>query len=117
MNSNRFILLLIVLAFFFTWNNVISQDTDFESFLNLHIEKAIVNGQINQDPLIIVQGLPIDSTNKHDVFSILEKSDVKELSVLETEKALDIFDNNAKNGVVLVVLNRNGKKKLKRNIQ
>ena len=110
LKRNLFISLVILLSHGHLVN---AQDEEFESFLQKHINKAITNGQLNNNPLIIIEGLPIDTTNIKKIFTTLEQSDIKELKVLGHEIAGEIFDN-AKNGVLLVVCNRKGKKKLRK---
>ena len=105
------IYLSLINAFDLTGQSV---KTDFEIFIEGKVSEAISNGQIDKNPLIIIQGFPL--TNPKDktlVYHTMVIQDVKELSVLDSKTASEIFDNEAKNGVLLIVLKRSGKKKLK----
>jgi hypothetical protein len=90
-----------------------NQNQDIESFLDFYIAKSVSDSLLGENPIIVVEGYHLDSSNQEDFFNLLEVSDIQSLDVLSADKATEIFDNG-QNGVLLVSCKKQGKKKIRK---
>ncbi len=75
---------------------------DGEEFLQFQIMAATSKGLISKNPLIVIDAIVINEENETDQMKILYKEDIQEIQVLEGKKAVEIYNLDAADGVVLV---------------
>ena len=90
-----------------------NKKADGKEFVISTAEKAISNNLIRQNPLVIIDAIALDNKETEQVqYSILYKDDIENIAVLESEKAIPIYGEKGKNGLVLVTRKKKAQKYL-----
>ena len=77
--------------------------SDGEEFVDSIVKKAISSGIVAENPLVIIDAIALDNSKiKQGQYSILFKEDIESISVLEGEKAIPIYGDKGKNGLILI---------------
>ena len=63
------------------------------------------NPQVNQEPLFVLDDVPV-STHYQDIASMVEVSDIKNITILKDVAPANIYGVNGKNGVILIKTKR-----------
>ena len=91
-----------------------TQRPDGEEFVIDITEKAVAKNMVSQNPLIIIDAITLDNKEIEKVqYSILYKEDVQTVDVLDAEKAVPIYGDKGKNGLILVTRKDEKQKYLK----
>ena len=80
-----------------------NKKADGKEFVISTTEKAISSNKIKQNPLVIIDAISLDNKEIEQYqYSILYKDDIENISILDGEKAILIYGEKGKNGLVLV---------------
>lgn len=90
-----------------------NKKADGKEFVISTAEKAISNNMIKPNPLVIIDAIILDNKKTEQFqYSILYKDDIENITVLDGEKAIPIYGEKGKNGLVLVSRKKNAQKYL-----
>jgi len=90
-----------------------NKKADGKEFVISTAEKAISNNLIRQNPLVIIDAVTLDNKETEQFqYSILYKDDIENITVLDGEKAIPIYGEKGKNGLVLVTRKQKAQKYL-----
>ena len=109
----KLIFILIICVSFSCSNNryLLTDTTNDNKYLYEFIEKSVKEGKITNKPLLVIDGYAFnyDDLNKNKIQ--LAKADIKDMVCLAKNGGGNaIYGNSAKNGVVLIITNRNQSK-------
>ena len=90
-----------------------NKQADGKEFVISTAEKAISNNMISQNPLVIIDAITIDNKETEQFqYSMLYKDDIENITVLDGEKAIPIYGEKGKNGLVLITRKQKAQKHL-----
>ena len=91
-----------------------TQPADGKEFVLAMAEKAVLNKMVSQNPLVIIDAIMLDNKKiATKQYAILYKEDIQTIDVLDGKKAILIYGNKGKNGLILVTRKMKEKKYLK----
>jgi hypothetical protein len=92
-----------------------AQDSTLKQSIDSLIKKNIEKGLFKGIPVIIVDGYAlIDSVKTNKVFSTINVVDIDSINIIKYDKASELFESNARNGVLIITCKKNIKNKIKR---
>jgi len=109
----KLIFTLIICASFSCSNNryLLTDKTNDNKYLYEFIEKSVKEGKITNKPLLVIDGYAFNYVELNKNKIQLAKADIKDMICLaKNGGAEEIYGNIAKNGVVLIITNRNQSK-------
>jgi hypothetical protein len=87
---------------------------DGKEFILGITEKALLEKMVQPNPLIVIDAISLDNEEiKREQYSILYKEDIETINVLDGVKAIPIYGDKGKNGLILVTRKTEKQKYLK----
>jgi len=91
-----------------------AQDNTFKHSIDSLIQKNIEKGIFKKTPVIIIDGYAlVDSLKANKVYKLLNVSDLESIDIITYDKASELFESNAKDGVLIIKCKKSGTKKIK----
>ncbi len=89
-------------------------EPDGQKILKDIIDNAVNKGLIDNDPLVVIDAIVLDNDQTIEYqYKYLFKEDIEDISVLDGKQAVEIYGEDAKNGLVLISRKKEAKKYLK----